>query len=513
MAHLKMPYDNESAMEVMRKFTGMAYSLVNKNVFSEAVKILYGPEFLITVDLSKRMQFACQICNREMNSEKAMKEHGNSGGHQKNLDKKNRATGVSSFSARACNYATDSIQFRLLNSSVPPLGLQMVEEYINRRGNQYYKCMLCAAHGKLDMMYQHLIGKKHTEKYIKNCCVLENSILNPNEREALRKKLVQDEGVNVDAIKTIKGDQFYPFKWEREGVTSRLFNHKFKRGMYGSENFNIKMEEGIRDSDKIKREQRSSSGSPAPGPSRGRSRSISPRRGYFGKSPSHSGDHSRSPFCRRQSASPSPVQERRRNWSSSSSASESRFPSPKRGINENSIFSIKREPSLPDPPRGIDSEDLSSYRNRSPPPVQIKAEPVSPPPVQIKAEPVSPPVRIKSEPLSPPTSPGYMHSVQLPVAVEKQKSDAAVQTSLNLELEMGHLNDYIMNCSGEPLRTPLEAKAAIDLMNTYAIAIRGVILKLMEDGAFRNPEKMRMLEKQKVNIDTMILRSTGRFLR
>ncbi|XP_066970581.1 uncharacterized protein [Macrobrachium rosenbergii] len=192
MALLRMPFDNESALDVMRKFSGLAYSLVNKGVFNEAIKILYGSEFQITVDLSKRMQFACQICNREMNSEKAMKEHGNSGGHQKNLDKKNRSSG-SAFTARASNYASDSIHHRLLNSRIAPLGLQMVEEYINRRGNQYYKCILCGAHGKIDMMYQHLIGKKHTEKYIRSCCILENSILNPNEREALRKKLVHDE--------------------------------------------------------------------------------------------------------------------------------------------------------------------------------------------------------------------------------------------------------------------------------------------------------------------------------
>ncbi|XP_066970579.1 serine/arginine repetitive matrix protein 1-like isoform X1 [Macrobrachium rosenbergii] len=301
-----------------------------------------------------------------------------------------------------------------------------------------------------------------------------------------------------------------------------MYNHKFKRGLYGSENISIKLEEGIGDLIRIKREQCSSSDSPTPGPSRGRSRSISPRRGYFGKSPSHSRDYShspswrhqsRSPSFRHQSSSPSPMQERRRNWSSSSSASESRLPSPKRGIDENSIFKIKREPLSPDLPRVRDSEDLSSYRNRSPPPVQIKAEPVSPPvqikaepvspPVQIKAEPVSPPVWIKSEPPSPPAFSDNMHAVQMPVAVEKQKSDAAVQTNLNLEVEMMHLNDYIKNCKADTLRTPLEAKAAIDLMNTYALAIRGVILK-MEDRTSKSPEKMRMLEHQKAKIEKVI---------
>lgn len=45
-------------------------------------------------------------------------------------------------------------------------GLQMVEEFEKYHDHMYYKCNLCAAHGKLDAMYHHLIGNKHTERYI-----------------------------------------------------------------------------------------------------------------------------------------------------------------------------------------------------------------------------------------------------------------------------------------------------------------------------------------------------------
>lgn len=42
----------------------------------------------------------------------------------------------------------------------------MIEEYTKGCGPSYYKCLLCGAHGKIDPMYHHVIGKKHTEKYI-----------------------------------------------------------------------------------------------------------------------------------------------------------------------------------------------------------------------------------------------------------------------------------------------------------------------------------------------------------
>lgn len=45
-------------------------------------------------------------------------------------------------------------------------GLQMVEEYLRVAAPSYYKCIMCGAHGKLEHMYYHIIGKKHTEKYI-----------------------------------------------------------------------------------------------------------------------------------------------------------------------------------------------------------------------------------------------------------------------------------------------------------------------------------------------------------
>ena len=43
----------------------------------------------------------------------------------------------------------------------------MIEQYEKVAGSwSYYKCNLCAAHGKLDAIYKHIIGNRHTEKYI-----------------------------------------------------------------------------------------------------------------------------------------------------------------------------------------------------------------------------------------------------------------------------------------------------------------------------------------------------------
>ncbi|XP_068210859.1 uncharacterized protein [Palaemon carinicauda] len=568
MSYLERPYDKGTAIETMKKFSGLAYSLVNKKVFQKAVEILYGPEFVVSVDLSKRMQFSCKICNRDMNNEIAMKEHKNSGAHQRNLDKKVRDSGFSNISAR--NYAKDSIHYRLLNSHIAPVGLQMIEEYINHKGNMYYICKMCAAHGKMETMYHHIIGKKHTERYIRSGCKLENSILNPNEREALRSSLIKDEGINVDAIRTIKGDLYYPYKWEREATALARFNRTIKREPLESNG-------GARP--KFKMERRSSSSSPTPGSSRGRSRSISPSRKYYKKSPSWSREvshspssrlHSPSPSRRRQSRSPSrrlyspsfsrgrqsrspsrrqysPYSSRRRQSQSpsrrlhsppSSRGCQSQSPSRQcrmpwsRSSSSSSTSEILEGPSV----RVRNLKDLSAYRNRSPsPPVQIKQEPVS----QIKEEPVSrinaepvfhikeepispimqdpssPPPRVKEEPLSPTASPDDIHSIRMAVpitAIKKEMCDATVQTKLNLEMMMMHLNDYNKTCADTPFSTPEECKLAIDTMNCYANALRGVMVRSLEDGTAKSPDEIRRLQFLKEKMEKVVGYATKRYL-
>ncbi|XP_045583294.1 uncharacterized protein [Procambarus clarkii] len=331
MPRLRLPVDLATAKEVMKKFPDMAYSLNHSGIFQNAVRMLYGEEFTIKTDLSSRMLFSCMICNREMNSENAMAEHFRSGAHQKNRDKKCRESGEVNLKALASNYPTDSLHYKLLNSKVQPLGLQLVEEYVRGRGSPYYKCNLCGAHGKLDTMYHHLIGRKHTEKYIKSSCVLRNSILTPNEREELRRQVIAAEGINTRGLKTIRGSDYFPYKWKEEGraVAKHLTD--------------------------VKIETRSPSSSPSPGPSGSR---TPIGRGYLKRSP-------------KRSPGESPV------------SSPERYSSkPSKGCRK--ISPVRRSLSREKSP-------LSLYRNKSPPLPTLDAARIELNPVQLPPLPPLPP--------------------------------------------------------------------------------------------------------------------------
>ncbi|CAL4122371.1 unnamed protein product, partial [Meganyctiphanes norvegica] len=167
---LSMPHDNATAQEVMKLFNDKAYSRNLKPIFQEAIDILYRPDiFDVKEDNCARMLFSCKICNNDMNSHESLLQHHLSGKHQKNCDKKLQEEGIEICHSRVRSsrtYPPGSLQDRLMNSQSNPIGLQMLEEYQNR-GKSYYKCILCGAHGRLDAMYKHVVGTKHTERYIK----------------------------------------------------------------------------------------------------------------------------------------------------------------------------------------------------------------------------------------------------------------------------------------------------------------------------------------------------------
>ncbi|XP_063589914.1 uncharacterized protein LOC134766879 [Penaeus indicus] len=221
MASFNIPHNLASAMEALKKFSRMAYSVEHIEKFQSAVKIVYGAEYIIETDFLGRMIFCCKICHKPMNNEVTLAEHNRSDFHHKNLDKKMRDKG---FEGRAClNFPSTSLQFKLANSILKPLGLQMIEEYTQDFGPSYYKCILCAAHGKIDPMYHHVVGKKHTEKYIRWRCFLKDSILTSAEREEIRQRLIFEEGVDCTQIRVIRGKTYFPHKWMAEGrPTPRL---------------------------------------------------------------------------------------------------------------------------------------------------------------------------------------------------------------------------------------------------------------------------------------------------
>ncbi|XP_068247096.1 uncharacterized protein [Palaemon carinicauda] len=227
--YLRKPWDEQSAREIMLKFSDMAYALNNNYVFQEAVNILYGREFVIKVNSNRRMAFFCQACQKDMTSEKAVSDHCYSGAHLKNSHRDSQVAITRNFQSPRDKYSPSMLQYQLMNHIVPAVGLQMVEEYRKslRHDDPYYKCNLCAAHGKTDAMLNHLISKKHTEKYIKSRCILKSHIITSTEREVIRRQLIDIEGLNCDLIKKIIGDDYYPYKWIAEGkAISKLRNSK-----------------------------------------------------------------------------------------------------------------------------------------------------------------------------------------------------------------------------------------------------------------------------------------------
>ncbi|XP_037794284.1 uncharacterized protein LOC119589786 [Penaeus monodon] len=93
----------------------------------------------------------------------------------------------------------------------------MIEEYTQGCGPSYYKCILCAAHGKNLSNVPSCDRKNHTEKYIRWRCFLKDSSLTSAEREEIRQKFIIEEGVDYTQIKVIKGKTYFPHKWKAQG--------------------------------------------------------------------------------------------------------------------------------------------------------------------------------------------------------------------------------------------------------------------------------------------------------
>ncbi|XP_045623857.1 uncharacterized protein [Procambarus clarkii] len=206
-----------TAKSVMKTFSDCAYHIEKQQLFEEAIATLYGLEYVITIGLQGRMMFQCTVCNKEMNSEHALSEHNRSGTHQKNTDKVYSVNPGSS-SALAQQYKKDSLQYKLATSNTKAIGLQFVEEFVEREGAvSYFKCNLCGAHGQMEPIYWHLIGTKHTEKYANIRVESTSSPVTAKNREEYRKFIIGAEGQRLTDIKTIMGVEHYPYEWIKQG--------------------------------------------------------------------------------------------------------------------------------------------------------------------------------------------------------------------------------------------------------------------------------------------------------
>ncbi|XP_042865530.1 uncharacterized protein LOC122249053 [Penaeus japonicus] len=207
------------ATERMKAFPGCAYQTSKKEEFQRAAQFLFGEAFIVTVSMQNRMQFTCTVCNKDMNCVNSMSEHSHSGAHQKNVDRC-KSSDRSRNKTAAQNYSKNSLQYKLLTSSTEAIGLQMVEAFQGApRTKLYFKCNLCGAHGRIDSMYFHLIGTKHTEKYIKKRVNHPDFLLKSRDREEYRKRILNIEGSRLEEMRLIEaGESMFPYEWLNEGL-------------------------------------------------------------------------------------------------------------------------------------------------------------------------------------------------------------------------------------------------------------------------------------------------------
>lgn len=198
---------------MMRSFSDCAYQIHMKDAFQRATQRLFGEAFTITLNMQDRMQFYCTVCNKEMNCVNSVTEHTHSGAHQKNVDR-GKGSDENRNRTAAQQYKKNSLQYKLLTSSTQAVGLQMVEEFrVNSASKTYFKCNLCGAHGRMDSMYYHLIGVKHTEKYIRRRVNIEESVLHSKTREEYRQQVLNAEGSRIEEITVIEGKHMFPNEW------------------------------------------------------------------------------------------------------------------------------------------------------------------------------------------------------------------------------------------------------------------------------------------------------------
>ncbi|XP_071532066.1 uncharacterized protein [Panulirus ornatus] len=174
--------------------------------------------FTVSRCVNGRMQFTCMACNKNMNCKFAVSQHELSGAHQKKVDRmcQERIIRDPQFLEK---YKTNSLQFKLATSNVGAVGLQLVEEFRETEGSDpYFKCNLCGSHGTLNSMYYHLIGPKHTERYIKIRIKQESPFMTPLKREELRRVVIENEGQRLEEIKKIIGKEYFPGDWIRHKV-------------------------------------------------------------------------------------------------------------------------------------------------------------------------------------------------------------------------------------------------------------------------------------------------------
>lgn len=229
-----LPYDRASAKRIMLEFNDYAGDSRYFDKFSQALSLLYKDEYKIVYDSTiRRMNFHCIKCSKSMNNTQSLHAHNVSNKHLKTIGWHHGTDEDSYMGAVARRFPVDSIQYQLLLSKVDILGVHLLEEYFTKKSPApYYKCILCGAHGKGDAIVKHMIGDKHTDKYIRLRIDGGLDIIGDKRadlRSFIREKEDLMEGWRVEDIRSFRVDKLYPWKWEDEGRTEEFLERKFQR--------------------------------------------------------------------------------------------------------------------------------------------------------------------------------------------------------------------------------------------------------------------------------------------
>ncbi|XP_047492550.1 uncharacterized protein LOC125041564 isoform X1 [Penaeus chinensis] len=195
----------DEAIALLSSFQQFSHCKSKMMDFRRAAKMIYGQEWDVELDSGQRMQFLCIACNKIMNHVKSMSDHNRSGMHLKNIRVYKPVL------ARKYLNLHDMLE----STNAKAIGLQMVEEFCVP-GKLYYKCILCGNHGKMQAMYDHVVGGEHMKKYINMRLDYKAHFMSVKQREDVCTLIINMEGTRISEIKQITGEKYFPYRWMLE---------------------------------------------------------------------------------------------------------------------------------------------------------------------------------------------------------------------------------------------------------------------------------------------------------
>ena len=149
---------------------------------------------------------------------------------------------------------------RIQDSVEPVVGLKFITEWFpcSAKLDPYYECDLCQAHGKVEVMMSHLLGKMHKEKFL--CSFKGGQVKKEEIGRYLRDFDDRDKGSEL--IQTIFSDEQYPWPEKKapwsisaggSGIPPTLSKPslRYRRHNYNKTDEQMAYEEEIKEEERI----------------------------------------------------------------------------------------------------------------------------------------------------------------------------------------------------------------------------------------------------------------------